>query len=144
MRSTDTRSVLWVDAYGRKTITRINSVAGFAAGFAALTACSNAAWQEYWESALSTNVPTPAASVYQSVMDRAALLFLCVDNTLAQVIIPAPNLGIFLADGETIDPANALVVALVAAILGVLTNQNASPAASFVAGYRLPRAQSPL
>lgn len=138
-------SVIWVDANGFRSITKINTVGGFASFSGALKGLSNADYLTTWESVTSPNpMPSPVASEYQSGADRAALIFRCVDNTLVTVLVPAPSINIFLADGETVDPTAAAVVTFVANALGAVTNASGSPAAAFVAGYRLPRSTNPL
>lgn len=140
-----TRSVLWVDAQGYVTLTRINTDAGLdATAFAALLACSRADWQQCWESAMDTHTPAPAGGTYSSVGDRAALQFVCADATTVTLLIPAPSLSIFLADGETVDITSAPVVALSSAVIGQLVNAGGSLATDVVGGQRLPRARTPL
>lgn len=139
----DTASILWADVNGNQTITRVNSSAGVAAFKAAMLGCSTGDWSQQWESTLATNVPAPTGGTFSSVGDRAVLLFICADNTMARIIVPAPALAIFQSDGETVNPAALPVTALVAAALGQLVSTTGSPATNFVAGYRLPRAQAP-
>jgi hypothetical protein len=71
---------------------------------------------------------------YLPVALRAALTFVCADNSLAVLYVPSPNQTIFLADGQTVDPANLTVVAIVAAALGSLVSSTGSPATAFVSG----------
>jgi len=138
-------STVWVDAYGQQTITRVNSNGGAGAAAAALYALSNAGIVESWEGARTPGSPSPTAAAYQSIVDRAALLFLCADNTIMSTIVPAPQLGIFLADGETVDITNAAVATFAtAAIASPLTNNAGSPVTTLVNGYRLPGSKSPL
>lgn len=141
----DARSIVWLDAAGGKTITRVLSGAGLGAAFAPLEALSNAGVQEWWESAVTAPASPPTNAAFASAADRAALVFVCADNTQTTVIVPAPKLSIFKADGETVDPANVLVVALVtAAIAAPIQNPSGSPVTALVAGQRLPRSRTPL
>lgn len=136
---------MWVDTNGNVTLTRINTTSGMGgAAFAALLACSGADWQQCWESVLDTHVPAPPGGTYSSVADRAALIFVCADNTNVTLLIPAPALDIFMADGETIDITSAPVAALSAAMIGELVNSSGSLATAVVGGMRLPRARTPL
>lgn len=138
------RSTVWVDANGRKTIFRVNSGTGMGGAAAALAALSNAAELEHWESNVSTSVPAPVAAAYQSGQDRAALVFVCADGTTTAIIVPAPALAIFMADGETVDITNVDVVAFVAAAVAApLTNGSGSAVTGLVSGQRLPRASNP-
>jgi hypothetical protein len=70
------------------------------------------------------------------VKPAALLYFLCADGSTAILRIPAPQVGIFLADQVSVDPANVLVVALVAAALAApLESASGSAATGFLAGY---------
>lgn len=138
-------SVVWIDANGNKTITRIETFAGFTSFSGALKGCSNADFLQYWESLETNNSsPAPVLDDFVSVADRAALLFLCADNTLVTVLVPSPSIDIFYADGETVNPSSAAISTLITNVAGSLVNGNGSLALSFVAGYRLPRAKLPL
>lgn len=137
-------SRVWVDAHGARTITLVRSTAGAAAISAAVAAASEADWMQWWESNVTVQTPAPVGGAYLPVSLRAALTFLCADNTLAQLYIPAPNQTIFLADGQTVDPANLAVVAIIAAALGSLVSSTGSPATAFVAGILQRGASQPL
>lgn len=137
-------SIVWIDANGQKTITKVNTFAGFGSFSGALKNLSNADFLLTWESITNPNpTPAPVASIYQSTQDRAALIFKCVDNTLVTVIVPAPSLNIFLADGETVDATSLAVATFVVNVVGSLTNAAGSLMSSYVAGYRLPRSINP-
>src|SRR5579859_6418678 len=134
-RAVNTGSFIWVDANGNKTILRVNSGSTPSTLATLAEGCSNAGILEYWESAITVPAtPVPFAAAYQSVVDRAVLLFLCADNTLANLIIPAPSLAVFMSDGETIDITNPNVSVLVTAAIGDLQNLSGSPAVAFVSG----------
>lgn len=74
--------------------------------------------------------PVPGAlgtqAVYGSVEDKAVMTYVSQDGTISRFKIPAPVSAIFLADGMTVNPANALVVALNSVVL------NAGAATFFV------------
>lgn len=138
-------SIVWVDANGFRSITKVNTVGGYASFSGALKGLSNADYLVTWESVTSPNPsPSPVAMEYQSGVDRAALIFRCADNTLVTVLVPAPSINIFLSDGETVDPAATTVATFIANAVGSLTNASGSLATAFVAGYRLPRSANPL
>jgi len=142
---TTSRSVVWVDANGNKTISRISSNTGATVIQGNILNCSEADFLEYWESAVTANAtPIPPGGSYRGVLTRAALLFLCADNTQATVLIPCPSLSIFLADQETVDAANVFVAALITACIGNLESATGSLAVSYLGGYLLPGARSPL
>jgi len=138
------RSTVWVDANGYRSIFRLNSTAGLGTLDADLAALSNASVSEFWESAVTASVPAPVAATFQSGADRAALVFTCADGTQTTVIVPAPQLAIFLADGETVDITNAAVATFATnAIALPLTNAAGSAVTALIAGQRLPRARTP-
>ena len=132
------RSVLWVDGAGGSTITLLRAVTSAAAIEAALLGVSNADWFNAWEGPLLINLaPSPVIAPYQSVSQRAALLFLCADGTTARVDLIAPQLGIFLADGVTVD--STTIGGVIAACVGTALSATLSPAVSFLGGFLLKR-----
>lgn len=139
------RSIVWVDAYGARTIIKVQSQTGAASAEASLEALSNASVVEFWESVITPGAPAPVALTYQSVVNRAVFAFACADGTLYNVIVPAPSASIFMADGVTVNPADANVVAFVAAAIAApLCNNAGSPVTAFVNGQLLPYAKQPL
>lgn len=138
---TDSRSVIWLDANGKATITRIRTGTGAGGIMTAVLAAVNADYQMWWESAETANgAPAPAVGQYQGNQPMAQLSFLCADATIATLLLPAPKVSIFMADQETIDPTNALVLAIVAAVTaaGGLVSTTGSPATGLVGGKILP------
>lgn len=127
-------SVVWADAAGNTTITRINSTAGATAIETAILAAINAGINAEWEGTVNTSSPTPVAAPYQSVTQRAVLTFQTAGGNNVLLVLPAPQAGIFLPDGVTVDPSNALVVALVAACVGALTDSAGNVVTTFIAG----------
>jgi hypothetical protein len=138
------RSVVWTDANGYNTITKIVSQSGASSVVGDLQALSNAGVLQYWESPVTNAGLAPTAARFQSGADRAAMTFLCLDATNYVVIVPAPKATIFDGDQETVDLTNADVIAFaVAAVLAPLCNNAGSPVTVLIAGTRLPRASSP-
>jgi len=134
-----------VDANGNRTITRINTVAGAGAIQTAILACMTGDFDQWWESAVTANgAPAPAGGQYQGVQQRAALSFICGDATIAVLIVPCPAVSIFLADQQTVDPANLQVIALVAACIGSLTSSTGSAAVAFIGGVLGSNLRNPL
>ena len=127
------RSIVWVDGAAGSTITLIRTSTGGAAIETALLGVSNADWFNEWEGTLNVNLaPAPTAAPYQSVSQRATLVFLCADGTTARVDLVAPQLGIFLADGITVDAT--MIPAVIAACVGNLLSATLSPATAFLSG----------
>lgn len=130
-----TRSVVWVDTQGGKAITRINTTAGAASLLGAMLACSHADDLEYWEGANVPNgAPTPTVGNYAPATLRANLTFVTGTGSQVTLAIPAPDLSIFLADGQTVDITNASIVALVAVAVTALTDGSGNLATALVSG----------
>lgn len=72
---------------------------------------------------------------YASAADKALFIFRSVGG-LYQIAIPAPDEAIFLPDKETVNPANASVIAFVGAITTNSTDPNGN-ALSFVSARRI-------
>lgn len=129
------RSSLWLDARGYQRITLLRAQGLSGAIEAAMAAASNAGLVQCWEGPIATPVPTPAAAVYESGLQVARLLFQCADGKDAAIMLVAPKLADFLADGRTIDIANPQIAAIIAAAVGTLANQAGSIAANYVSGF---------
>jgi len=131
----DTMSAVWVGFQGETTITRMNTSAGAGALLTASLACSHADKLQTWE---GTNVPnatpTPTAGDYSPVSSQAALVFVTAVATQVTLLVPAPLRSIFLADGQTVDTANASVIALVAAAIAALVDSTGNPVIALVSG----------
>lgn len=128
------RSILWGDAGGRQTISLILANPSAGGIQSALLAKSNADYLEYWEGPLSINgSPAPVNAQYPGVGGQAVLAFVCADGTIAKVALPAPQLGIFLSDGQTVDSTQ--IAAIIAACTASLISNSGSPATTFVAGF---------
>lgn len=142
----ESRSVLWVDANGKQSITRIRTGTGAGGIMAALLAASNGDYALYWESAETVNsAPAPTAAQYQPLQPAAQLLFVSADATVATLLLLAPKVGVCLADQETINPGNASIVAIIGAATaaGGLVSASGSPATAFVGGKLLPYRGAP-
>jgi len=133
----DARGQIGKSGFYSSAATLILARASAAAAVPALQALSNAA-----PNTVSGPAATPpaaiaygAAAVYQNAEDHAALTFEDVIGSLHRVRIPAPLAAIFLADGETVNSANPLVIAAVAAMTdGVTSGKNTSPFTTFRGG----------
>lgn len=84
--------------------------------------------------------PTPAGSSQYSLSTTTAVLnFLTGAGTGVQVTIPAPIVGMFASDGVTVDPANVIVAAFIAQVIGVLTDGAGNVVTSFNTGVKSSR-----
>jgi len=135
---TDRASVIWGDANGVTRQTIITTSTGAGTIWAAVQAASQAGINTTWESALGAPVGTSATGSYQSVKVSAQLTFQTASGSFLRLTIPAPSVGIFLADHETVDPANLSVIAIVAACIGTLSDAGGNVAVLFVGGVLQP------
>lgn len=131
----DNVSSVWVDAGGGSRINLLHVQGGTtgAASVAALGLGSNASWLSYWNSNVTVQVPTPTVAVYPSTRDLAVLVFTDGTDNVA-VDLPAPKSAMFLADQETVDPADP--TGAIAALLAILTTAAGANVTAFVGGYR--------
>lgn len=128
------RSIVWVDSGGNNTITLVRTSTGAGTIEGDMLALSNADWFNQWEGTLFVNgSPGPTFAQYPSVRQAATLNFLCADGTSAELTIPSPQIGIFLADGVTVDPTT--ITTLIADCIGNLLSASLSPAVSFQVGF---------
>lgn len=77
---------------------------------------------------------------FQSVEDKAVLVFQSPEGKLSRFQLPAPKTGVFYADQETVSPtglASSLIESIETFVYG---DQNDSSALQYVGGYRLRRA----
>lgn len=83
--------------------------------------------------------------IFSTIEDKASLTFLDTAGNIHRFQVPAPKDAIFLADGETVDPANGLVVAFVTAMTTAVAGPSFACSRSgdqinhFAAGIRLRR-----
>lgn len=132
--SVERMSIIWVDAGGRSTITAIRTSTGASGILSAILADSNGDFLNKWEGTETVNAtPTALDLQYPSIMQQAILSFLASDGTIARVSIPAPNISIFLADGQTVDPT--AIGGIITACVGTLAAPSQALATSFIGGF---------
>jgi hypothetical protein len=107
-----------------------------------ITALTNAALQNakgaYTTSPTVNTYGTNA--VYETIEDKAQLTFQTATGAIHRYQIPAPKAAIFLADDETVDPANTDVAALATAFVAEqVASRDGSLIASFIGGIRVRR-----
>lgn len=136
-----TRSSVWVDFNGRtrQTIVRgqdsLIVPGSLAAVEAALKAVSNADTQRCWQGPTQINgAPAPVAAVYQSVADYAVLVYQDAANELVYITLVAPQAGIFMTDGETVDPP--AIAGVSAAVIGTVLTGGGGLVTAYVGGFR--------
>lgn len=128
------RSIMWIDSGGLTTITLILANPSAAGIQGALLAKSNADYLDEWEGPLNINgSPAPVFADYPAVTQSAVLTFLCGDGSVAKVALPAPQISIFLADGQTVDATQ--IAGIIAACTGNLVSNTGSAAVSYLSGF---------
>lgn len=131
------RRIGWIDANGEVRTTQLIGISSMSTVQLALLLLSNADEATESEAQIFVNSsPAPIAAIYQSVTDYAELWYSTSINTIIAVTVPAPRLSIFLADGQTVDPANSNVVAASGQIIGVVSDLAGNVATAFVGGLR--------
>jgi hypothetical protein len=82
----------------------------------------------------------PSANPYLSVNDAALLSFTTAVGSLVGVLAPGFKEALYLADNQTVDPAQPLVITLVATALAVpLVDSAGNPVTAYVGGIRQKR-----
>ena len=125
-------SVLWTDYGGSNTITKIETNGGASSIVEAIQDISNADWVNRWEGPTGFNTASTTFAQYPAASQQALMQFMCADGTVARLAIPAPQIGIFLADGVTVD--STMIADLIAACVGTLAAPSGSLATSFLVG----------
>jgi len=142
--------VEWVDAAGERRLTFVRAVNPSGASFIddAVAAASNAVLLQAVSGTLALNAtPAPLDAQWRSVDDSAVLVFESATTaSRGTLTIPAPQAGLFLADGETLDGTNGLVLAIIAAATDALKGlrcPDGTVAGSYLGGYRRGRGRHP-
>jgi hypothetical protein len=117
----------------------LNIVASPAALIAALQAASNANLLYATAGNPVVGTVTPADSLYPSVQDIAQLVFITTALTQVPLVIPAPLASAFGAGGQTVDPSDPNIAAVIAAATGVLADQSGNIVTAFVSGAKSSR-----
>jgi len=104
---------------------------------AAIQGVSNSDVQEWWEGTDHVLSPLPVFATYPDVSDAARLTYTDAGGSLANLTVPAPQSGIFLADGVTVDPT--AIAVLTAACVGNLCSGAGGLVTAFVSGVRVLR-----
>jgi len=82
--------------------------------------------------------PSAVVNPYDAA-DKVAFFFTDADGFVQKVIIPAPKAGIFLADDETVDPANVAVQDFITEVLIYLVTRGGALLVNWLKGRRQRR-----
>lgn len=135
--------VKWTDQNGgtrTQTIsTQDNPAPSFGAAGALMTAVQAASDCGLWLAKICpVSVVNEAAAdgPYKTVQDVALMIFRTSADTTIRITVPGPKAAMFKADLKTVDPAAALTAAIIAAVLGAVSDANGNPATTYVSGSR--------
>jgi len=133
------RSLWWYDTMGHSVITHLCGPPGGSPDLGGVMndfqAVSNATVTHYVEHSLEIFTDTPTTDLYNSVHDYAALSFVDDHGNMSTVMLPAPARAIFLADGKTVNAAQANVADFIAqALLQLTVPQSGLPVSTFLGG----------
>lgn len=129
-------SDIWQDVAGRTRMVLVTSDDAFNGNLiaTAMAAVSNAGIIQTWGSTLGVIAPSAVSATYQAVDDWVPLIFQAADSSQASLTLVAPQSGIFLSDGVTVDPT--AIAVLTAACIGHLLTGTGSAVTTFVGGTR--------
>lgn len=132
----------WADAYGNTRLTwySYRTGADLPPFSTALSACCNPVVVNAVAGELQTFGSVPSTNPYALVQDSAVLQFGTGVGSLVGVIAPGFREALYLADNQTVDPAQPLVAALIAAVIALpLVDGAGNPATTYIGGLRQKR-----
>jgi hypothetical protein len=142
------QSTIWRDGKGNTAASRFwvsgsGTVATQAAAASAVIVAMNAITGLALQSASGPSTTFAQEAVYPSPVtgydtaeDKAVFVFQTAAGTRHSYAVPGPLTSIFLADLQTVNPANAGVIAYVGAVIANVTNAHGDAVAFFVGGVR--------
>ena len=138
----DRAYVQWADTTGATRLTWYSYVGGgvLAPFAAALDACANPVPATVVAATVQVPGGSPSGDPYLSVMDSAVLSFGTAAGSIVGVIVPGFREALYLADNQTVDQAQPLVIALVSAALALpLVDTAGNPVTVYLGGLRQRR-----
>jgi hypothetical protein len=120
-------TLVFVDAKGQKANTRFYTTSDSAVHYANFLGATQPLFSALTNAAFY-NAPGAigfvasvgtygVAADYQDITLKAMLMFVDTKGNIHRLKVPSPKRSIFMADGVTVDPANAGVIALVAGLI---------------------------
>lgn len=122
-----------------RTANWYGALASPAALEAALQSATNANLLFATGGPVQVGATTPNGNQYFLTTDLAVLNFQTAAGGRVQIALPAPKASIFDPSGNTVDPANALVAAIIADAVGVLADSAGNPVTAYATGVRSSR-----
>jgi hypothetical protein len=138
----DRAYVTWTDVFGATRLVWYSfATGGTLTPFgAAVNDCSNAVPSQTVAGTVQVSLASPSTDLYPNVVDSAVLTFVTAYGNTVGVVIPAFKESLYLADNQTVDPAQPLVIALVAATIALpVVDSFGNPVVAYVSGLRQRR-----
>jgi hypothetical protein len=132
-------AAVWVDTTGRTRLTIVKASTNPCSILNALVAISQGQILQNWDGTLDGTIgAAPVLAQYTGVDQWVQFVFGTGTQQQLRLSLPAPQLGIFLADQQTVDQTNAGVVALVGACVGNLSDGVSSTATGLLSAMLMP------
>lgn len=133
----------WIDGTGAtrtQTLTTLDNPAPsfgtVSAYLAAVAAASDAGLMLAKMCPIDVVGGDPESGPYPTVKDVALCIFRTTAGTTIRVTIPGPKEAIFKDDLQTVDPEAPLMVTIIAAVIGAISDANGNTVTTFVSGSR--------
>jgi hypothetical protein len=117
----------------------INAAANLGTVDVPLQAASNAQLTFSTAATPAVSPFAPVAAQYHLVTDIAVLIFATAAATTFQVVVPGPMVAVFGPTSNVVDPLAPLTAALIAGVIGTLTDAVGNVATAFVSGVKSSR-----
>lgn len=138
----DRAYVNWTDAVGGTRLTwySFSTGATLPPFGTAVDNCSNAVPSQTVAGTVQVSSATPSTNPFLNVADSAVLSFVTALGTIVGVVIPAFKEALYLADNQTVDPAQPLVIAVIAAAIALpVVDGSGNAAIAYIGGLRQKR-----
>lgn len=130
----------WVDdAGGFLRASNWTAAGGVIAVDAQLQACSNAQLQFATEGVPNISPFAPGSTQYHLVTDLAVLIFATAGSATISLVIPGPLATTFGPSSNVVNPLDPNVAALIAAVIGNLSDQGGNVVTAYVSGVKSSR-----
>jgi hypothetical protein len=113
-------------------VTLLRTLTGYTAVVNDLRAISEADVDWCAQGTYETHTAAPPGGTYPTTNDSVPLLFETTAGTQVKVTLVAPSSSIFMADGETVDPA--MIATLIADVIGNVTDPAGNAVVSYIGG----------
>lgn len=128
----------WIDNAGGflRASNWVFATPGLATLEAAIQACANPNLQYVTNGIPTVSTATPGTGQYNLTTDTAVLQYQTAPGSGIRLVIPGPLNTIFGSNSNIVDPTNALIVALNAAVIGTLGDAAGNAASAYISGAK--------